>query len=88
MIEIDIIKDYLFSKDEIKLISLISNPNFVDIDKDKNITKIDNEYHEDRFLNSTSENTLKNVLFQARNNTKSNKLLCLIQEGNRKLVEI
>ena len=32
MIEIDIIKDYLFSKDEIKLISFISNPNFADIE--------------------------------------------------------
>ena len=87
MIEIDIIKDYLFTKDEVRLISFISNPDFADADQAQVVKMIESEYQEAKFKKLYIENTLKNVLEKARNNSETNKLLYLVQKGNRKLID-
>ena len=87
MIEIDIIKNYLFNKDEVRLISFISNPDFADADQAQVVKMIESEYQEAKFKKLYIENTLKNVLEKARNNSETNKLLYLVQKGNRKLID-
>lgn len=86
MIEIDIIKYYLFTRDERRLIGIISNPDFAEIEKDRINKRIDDEYKADRFAMSNMEETLKNVLNDARNKSKTNKLFQLVQLGNMKAI--
>ena len=66
MIEIDIIKYYIFTKDERKIVSVISNPDLANTDKEGIIRKISLEYtgKYDKIVNKMEDN-LKNVLQDA-----------------------
>jgi len=88
MIEIEIIKYYIFTKDERKIVSVISNPDLANTDKDNIIRKINLEYSSkyDKVV-SKMEDNLKNVLQDARNKSSTNKLLQLVQMGNDKLID-
>jgi hypothetical protein len=85
MLEIEIIKYYLFTKEERKLISIIANPDFIDLDRDHIHKKIELEYQEDRFYTSNMDDIFTKVLKDGRNNSSSNKILQLVQTGNHKL---
>ncbi len=85
MLEIEIIKYYLFSKEERRLISIISNPDFINLDKNHIYKKINMEYEQDRFYLSHLDELLNKILKDGRNNSNNNKLLQLVQLGNHKL---
>ena len=88
MMEIDIIKFYLFSKSERNLISILSNPDF-SVNKEEFERKLELQYkkfNEEKFENRV-EFILKNVLNEGRNNAFSNKLMKLIQNGNQFILD-
>jgi len=85
MLEIEIIKYYLFSKEERKLISIISNHDFIELDKNRIYKKIEVKYQKDKFYLNNIEDLLTKLLVNARDNKQSNKLLQLVQIGNHKL---
>jgi hypothetical protein len=90
MIEIDIIKYFLFSLNERKLISIIANPDFSTIEKDTILAKLNEQHDKDKFIKDFDRNIdpiLKEVLEEARNKSKINKLLQLVKNGSHSLYE-
>jgi hypothetical protein len=88
MIEIEIIKFCLFSKNEIKLISILSNPDFT-INSEEMEEKLKYQYKKfDKSLfEGKIEMVLRDVLKEGRNNNEVNKLLQIVQNGNQILFD-
>ena len=84
MMEIDIIKYFLFTKNERSLISIISNPDFT-IDEEEMNQKLKSQYREfnKEYFEHKIEVILKDVLKEGRNRNGVNKLMQLIQNGNQ-----
>lgn len=90
MMEIDIIKYFLFSLSERKLISIIANPDFSSIDKDILFLKLNEQHDKDKFIKDFDKNIdpiLKEVMGEARNKTETNKLIQLVKNGSHSLYE-
>ncbi len=90
MMEIDIIKFFLFSLNERKLISIIANPDFSTIEKDIILAKLNEQHDKDRFIKDFDRNIdpiLKDVIEEARNKSGINKLLQLVKNGSHSLYE-
>ena len=85
MLEIEIIKYYLFTKEERKLVSILSNPDFLSLDREYIEKKIETGYQKDRFTLNNMDEIFTKILKDGRNNMLSNKLLQLVQLGNHKL---
>ena len=86
--EVDIIKYFLFIKNERTLISILSNP---DIQMNEYIIqeKLNSHYKEINKENFEIriDNLLKEVMEEGRNRKDSNKLFQLIQNGNHLILE-
>ncbi len=65
MIEIDIIKHYLFTSNERKLISILSNPDYTKIDSSVILKRIEDEYKPKRYIPGRLDEILKEVLDEA-----------------------
>lgn len=85
MLEIEIIKYYLFTKEERKLVGILSNPDFLSLDREYIEKKIETGYQKDRFTLNNMDEIFTKILKDGRNNMLSNKLLQLVQLGNHKL---
>jgi hypothetical protein len=86
MIEIDIIKHYLFTLSERKLINIISNPDYTSNGEKLILTRIKNEYKHKKYNPERLDEILKDVLDGSRNKDATNKLLQIIQQGNHKII--
>ena len=88
MMEVDIIKYYLFTKNERTLISVISNPD-LSIDKFDFERKLNSQYNDFNKENFETkiEMLLKDVIKEGRNRTNINRILQLIQNGNEDIFE-
>ena len=82
MMEIDIIKYFLFTQNERELISILSNP---DLTVSNEFLTYKLKSHYKNFNHKVFENTigplLKNIIVQGRNRKKTTKLLQLVQNG-------
>ena len=90
MMEIDIIKYYLFSSNERNLISVIANPNFYLKNSNLFNEKLNHEYSENKYnleFDRRIENVLNQVVHEGRNKTTTNKLLELVQNGNQEIFD-
>ncbi len=85
MFEIEIIKFFLFSKEERKLVSILSNPDLIELDPKFFSRKIEAEYQENKIFNQNLDELFTKLLKEGRNNSSSNKLFELVREGNFKL---
>lgn len=91
MVEVDIIKYFLFSINERKLISIISNPDFSTIEKEVIYSKLNEQHDKSKYIKDFDkylDPILKEVLMEGRNNKEVNKLLRLVQNGNHTLYDI
>jgi hypothetical protein len=84
MMEIDIIKFFLFSHSERKLVSILSNPDFT-VDKEEILEKLKHQYRpfDAEKFEFKAEMILKDVLKEGRDKTQVNKLLKMVQNGNQ-----
>ena len=90
MMEIDIIKYYLFSKSERNLVSVIANPNFYLRNSSLFDDKLYHEYSASKYtveFDRRIESVLNEVVHEGRNKKKVNKLIELIQIGNQDIFD-
>ena len=88
MIEIDIIKYYIFSKEERNLISIIGNPDFCDVNQSHSLKKIiERTQSNERIFTGNLEENLKKVVNLSRNNPSTYKLVQMIQKGGNVIFE-
>ena len=88
MIEIDIIKYYIFSKEERNLISIIGNPDFCDVNQSHSLKKmIERTKSNERIFKGNLEENLKKIVNLSRNNPSTNKLVQMIQKGSNVIFE-
>jgi hypothetical protein len=82
--EIDIIKFYLFTKKQRKLISILSSPDF-SVNQEEMYERIKHQYR--RFDLENFENKvdliLRDSLNEARHDNNFNKLIQIVQNGNK-----
>ena len=88
MMEVDIIKFFLFTKSERSLISIISNPD-IPISENLILGKLNSQYKDYNHENFETkiDLLLKDVLMDARDRKDSNKLFQLIQNGNNVVLD-
>ncbi len=86
MIEIDIIKHFLFTFNERKLISILFNPDYTTSDVSVIFKRIEDEYKPKRYNPERLDSVLKEVLDTSRNKEGTMRLFQLIQLGNHNII--
>jgi len=85
MMEVDIIKYYLFTRSERQLISIMSNPDF-SVGNEEIKGKLEMQYQKFDKTNGIDA-MLADVVEEARNRSGFNKLIQLIQNGNSNILD-
>lgn len=86
MIEVDIIKHYLFSTNERKLLSILANPDYTKTEESIILKRIEDEYKPKKYIPERLDDILKEVLDESRNKEGTIRLLQLIQLGNHNII--